>query len=356
MWPRGENIWCEGSLFACHFIFEAEKLGFVKIGGDRRGDILNWLAAVADDARPSNAENRAYAAYVLAVAGDERFLNTARNACREDRPDWTTLLAASALIRGGYASEGLSALNAALAAQAWGANGQDVRRMGMTLFLSTHSGLAENPQTLLPLVSRLNSRLRPDGSAWGTTQDNAWATVGLASFLNGVPLPQDTQFVRVTTTGVPKKPFPRPNPIAVSRRYLDANGKPAARAKHGDLVTVELVFRTPARIENAVIADILPAGLELEDDTFETRSKDKPGEDKADSGFVMPYGRAELRDDRWLWFGPLSSLPTGKSYKIMYRARAVTPGTYAIPSVVIEDMYNPDLRGSADGDGVFTVE
>ena len=356
MWPHGENVWREGSLFACHFIFEAEKLGFVKLDGARRGELLDWLAVVAEDAAVKNAENRAYAAYVLAVAGDERFLNSARNACREDRPDWTTLLAASALIRGGYASEGLSALNAALSAQAWGADGQDVRRMGMTLFLSTHSGLAENPQTLLPLVSRLNAKLRPDGSAWGTTQDNAWATTGLASFLNGVPLSQDAQFVRVTTTGVPKKPFPRPNPIAVSRRYLDANGKPVARAKHGELVTVELVLSTPKYIANAVIADILPAGLELEDDTFETRSKKEADDDKAEQGFVTPNGRAELRDDRWLWFGSLSNLPAGESYKIKYRVRAVTPGTYAIPSVVIEDMYNPDMRGSSDGDGTFTVE
>lgn len=356
MWPHGEHVWREGSLFACHFIFEAEKLGFVKISGDRRGELLDWLAEIAENAVTDNAENRAYAAYVLAVAGDERFLNPARNVCRVDRPDWTTLLAASALIRGGFASEGLPALNAAMAAQAWGADGRDVRRMGMTLFLSAHSGLAEDAQTLLPLVSRLNARLRPDGSAWGTTQDNAWATVGLASFLNGIPLPQDTQFMRVVTTGVPKKPFPRPNPIAISRRYLDANGKPVARAKHGELVTVELVLNAPKYIANAVIADILPAGLELEDDTFETRSKKGTDVDKAEQGFITPCGRAELRDDRWLWFGSLSNLPTGKSYKIKYRVRAVTPGTYAIPSVVIEDMYAPDMRGSAEGDGTFTVE
>ena len=353
MWPRGESTWLEGSLFACHFLFEAEKAGRLKLDGERRGELLNGLATVADSGK---GENRAYAAYVLAVAGDERFLNPARNACRADRPDWTTFLAASALVRGGYASEGLDALNAALRAQAWGKDGRNVRRMGMALFLSARSGLAEDRNALLPLVARLNACLRPDGSAWGTTQDNAWATVGLAAFLNGAELPEGTGVFRVVTTGVPKKPFPRPNPISVARRYLDAQGQPIARAKKGELVTVELVLRAPAHVENAVIVDLLPAGLELEDSTFETRSKDDSEGKKLEAAFVALDGRAELRDDRWLWFGELNCLSDGKSYKITYRVRAVTPGAYAVPSLVVEDMYNPDMRGSVEGEGLFTVE
>ena len=67
-------------------------------------------------------------------------------------------------------------------------------------------------------------------------------------------------------------------------------------------------------------------------------------------------GRAELRDDRWLWFGELDRLSDGKSYKITYRVRAVTPGAYAVPSLVVEDMYNPDMRGSVEGEGLFMVE
>ena len=353
MWPRGESTWLEGSLFACHFLFEAEKAGRLKLDGERRGELLNWLAMVADSGK---GENRAYAAYVLAVAGDERFLNPARNACRADRPDWTTFLAASALVRGGYASEGLEALNATLRAQAWGKEGRNVRRMGMALFLSARSGLAEDRNALLPLVARLNACLRPDGSAWGTTQDNAWATVGLAAFLNGAELPEGAGVFRVVTTGVPKKPFPRPNPISVARRYLDAQGQPIARAKKGELVTVELVLRAPAPVENAVIVDLLPAGLELEDSTFETRSKDDSEGKKLEAAFVALDGRAELRDDRWLWFGELNRLSDGKSYKITYRVRAVTPGAYAVPSLVVEDMYNPDMRGSVEGEGLFTVE
>ena len=353
MWPRGESTWLEGSLFACHFLFEAEKAGRLKLDGERRGELLNWLAMVADSGK---GENRAYAAYVLAVAGDERFLNPARNACRADRPDWTTFLAASALVRGGYASEGLEALNAALRAQAWGKDGRNVRRMGMALFLSARSGLAEDRNALLPLVARLNACLRPDGSAWGTTQDNAWATVGLAAFLNGAELPEGAGVFRVVTTGVPKKPFPRPNPISATRRYLNAQGQPIACAKKGELVTVELVLRAPAPVENAVIVDLLPAGLELEDSTFETRSKDDSEGKKPDAAFVALDGRAELRDDRWLWFGELNRLSDGKSYKITYRVRAVTPGAYAVPSLVVEDMYNPDMRGSVEGEGLFTVE
>jgi uncharacterized protein YfaS (alpha-2-macroglobulin family) len=118
---------------------------------------------------------------------------------------------------------------------------------------------------------------------------------------------------------------------------------------------VELVVRTPSHIDRAVMADLLPAGLELEDDTFETRSK-APYAAALMDGFTVPSGRAELRDDRWLWFGALSPQPNGVSNRLTYRVRAVTPGVYAVPSVVVEDMYNPDLRGSFSPGGTLTIE
>ncbi len=356
MWPGGSDIWTAGSLFACHFMLEAEKAGLLKIDGERRGRFLGWFADIADVASDNTREDRAYAAYVLAVAGDERFLNPARNVSRADCPDWATFLAASALVRGGYASEGLDALNAAIAAHAWDGASDAVRRMGMTLFIVSRSGLAEDTQSLMPIVGRLNSRLRGDGSAWGTTQDNAWATAGLAAFLNGAELPKGVQFVRVVTTGIPKKPFPRPNPVKLTRRYLDAGGKEVSRIKKGELVTVELTLRSPGHIENAVLADILPAGLELEDDTFKTRSQKVPGAEKAPDGFIRLSGRSELRDDRYLWFGSVDGLKDDRRHLLEYRVRAVTPGTYHVPSATVEDMYNPDLRGGIEGNGVFTVE
>ena len=109
-------------------------------------------------------------------------------------------------------------------------------------------------------------------------------------------------------------------------------------------------------IENAVLVDILPAGLELEDDTFKTRSQKVPGAEKAPDGFVRLSGRSELRDDRYLWFGSVDGLKDDRRHLLEYRVRAVTPGTYHVPSATVEDMYNPDLRGGIEGNGVFTVE
>ena len=164
------------------------------------------------------------------------------------------------------------------------------------------------------------------------------------------------QFARVKTTGVPKRPFPRPNPVKLTRRYLDSNGKEISRIRKGELVTVELTLATPEAIENAVLADLLPAGLELEDDTFKTRSQKVPGAAAKDSDRITPVGRAELRDDRWLWFGRLNRQEAGKRHVLEYRVRAVTPGVYSIPSATVEDMYHPDLRGGIEGNGSFTVE
>lgn len=355
MWPRDVEVWEEGSIFACHFLMEAERAGLIKLDGTRRGELLDYLVSVTENLKKGKAENRAYAAYVLAVAGDERFLNPARNLCRPERPDWTTFLAASALVRGGYSSEGLEGYNAAVAARAWGGAGNRVRRLGMALFMASHSGLAEDATVLMPVVEELNGRLRGDGSAWGTTQDNAWAAAGLASFLNGASLGGDAKFVRVITTGVPLKPFPKPSPVKISRRYLDAKGVATSRARKGDLVTVELLILPPDTIENVVVCDLLPAGLELEDDTFLTRSRISAVAGSAIE-YDVPAGIPELRDDRWLWFGRLWKPDPGRGYRLLYRARAVSSGTYAIPAVTIEDMYNPDMRGSAEGEGAFTVE
>lgn len=355
MWPRGDSVWVEGSVFACHFLLEAERKGLLKLDGTRRGELLDYLATVTEGMKMGNAENRAYASYALAVAGDERFLNPARNLCRPERPDWPTFLAASALIRGGYASEGLEGYNAAVAARAWSRDSSRMQRLGMALFITSHSGLAEDFSAMMSVVEELNRHLRGDGSAWGTTQDNAWASAGLASFLNGASLGGDVKFIRVITTGIPRKPFLKPNPVKISRRYLDSNGRATLRARRGDLVTVELTISTPDTIGRAVICDLLPSGLELEDDTFLTRSRAKTGAGDS-TEFVVPEGRPELRDDRWLWFGRLLKLPAGKVHRILYRVRAVTSGTFTVPSVMVEDMYDPDLRGSAEGEGAFVVE
>ena len=121
----------------------------------------------------------------------------------------------------------------------------------------------------------------------------------------------------------------------------DVDETPDEAVEIGDSMDISGLVYEIAQIENGKVYV-----------TF--KEADEDAEDTA--AFVRPVGQAELRDDRWLWFGVLWKQPNNRKYRLAYRARAVTPGVYAVPGITIEDMYNPDFRGGAEGDGVFRVE
>src|SRR3546814_15700790 len=50
----------------------------------------------------------------------------------------------------------------------------------------------------------------------------------------------------------------------------------------------------------------------------------------------------EYRDDRYV---AALKLGAGRTARLFYLVRAVTPGTYTVPPPLVEDMYRPDLRG-----------
>ena len=58
----------------------------------------------------------------------------------------------------------------------------------------------------------------------------------------------------------------------------------------------------------------------------------------------------EFRDDRYV---AAVALGRGK-VDVFYLVRVVTPGRYAVPSTVAEDMYRPEIRGV--GEQWSTVE
>jgi uncharacterized protein YfaS (alpha-2-macroglobulin family) len=103
-----------------------------------------------------------------------------------------------------------------------------------------------------------------------------------------------------------------------------------------------------ARTHPALLVDLLPAGFEIDtvlgpadglgalrwDGTRRSGPFAFAGE--LDSGLV-----AEARDDRFV-----AALDvTGRPFRFAYVVRAVTPGRFAMPGVVVEDMYAPGVFG-----------
>ena len=125
--------------------------------------------------------------------------------------------------------------------------------------------------------------------------------------------------------------------------------------RHGELAFVRITADSPEVVENIVISDLLPAGLEIEDEALATRM-DTSG--RIPKNILLKnrqeFSRTEKRDDRFLVFGTLY----GSAYAI-YTVRATTPGRFAVPALHAEAMYDPDMNGTfipAAGEDVFEVK
>ena len=108
--------------------------------------------------------------------------------------------------------------------------------------------------------------------------------------------------------------------------------------RQGDRLIVALtVASTENRTTPLVIADLLPAGFEIE-------AVLRP-EDAGASGPYRFLGElvqpdiAEARDDRFI---ASFNLYDQKRMTVAYMVRVVTPGTFTMPGVVAEHMYKPD--------------
>ena len=400
MWPDVRKEWPEGTVYAAHFIFEAKAAKRVTVDNAVEKSIVAYLLRLANSAGSYKPELRAYAAYVLASAGNKDFVIPARNILAGSKPGFAQFLASAALIRGGHAGEGAESLRASLADPSWLYRTSELvgitdttSRAGMVLGILMKCDPKGSEKVAAELASFLAGRIRKDGECWGTTQANAWASMGLAAFAeynppadpSGVMTAADRTryelagkvlnifelaaagantvsntgksdlYVRIVVSGVPKQAKASGGPIRLKREFFDEKGNPIASLKHGELAFVRITADSPEVVENIVISDLLPAGLEIEDEALATRMN---ASGRIPKNILLnnrqEFSRTEKRDDRFLVFGNLY----GSAYAI-YTVRAVTPGKFSIPALYAEAMYDPDMNGTfipAEGEDVFEVK
>jgi uncharacterized protein YfaS (alpha-2-macroglobulin family) len=139
------------------------------------------------------------------------------------------------------------------------------------------------------------------------------------------------------------------NGLRIRRTLLDRTGKPITELRQNDLVVVKLtVVSTSAPvIDNVVITDLLPAGLEVENPRL-TISRDLPWLTKDD--LATQPDHVDLRDDRINLFTTVSS--TERSF--YYQARAISKGRFSQGTVSADAMYDPNLR-SYSGNGTLRI-
>ena len=158
-------------------------------------------------------------------------------------------------------------------------------------------------------------------------------------------------YLRLDSSGYPQSmPEPHSNVLNIERQYLDTQGnrRPLSTLKSGELVVVKLNVRANRNVPDALVVDLLPAGLELENQSLDNSSALLS--DGADAIQVLlaqmqqqDIQHIEYRDDR---FVAALALFAGRPATLVYLARAVTPGEYSVPMPLVESMYVPQWRAT----------
>jgi uncharacterized protein YfaS (alpha-2-macroglobulin family) len=237
----------------------------------------------------------------------------------------------------------------------------DARRDGGRLYLSTQEqiALARLGRALSSSAGRLVSGTLTEG---GLGQEVAPARIvgrayDAATLAKGVRFdpvgPQQGEagplFVSIDVAGVPvAAPEVDESRVRIRRALFTTEGKPwtPAPLKEGEALIVALTLTSDVAMRDALVTDLLPAGLEIENfnlgDARQWADVVVNGISISDRANAATVRHEEFRDDRYV---AALDLGRGDTARVFYLVRAVTPGRYTVPPPLVEDMYRPDIRG-----------
>lgn len=171
----------------------------------------------------------------------------------------------------------------------------------------------------------------------------------LAQGVSFSPQGEAPMFASLEVAGIPRQaPAPDNSSIGIERSWYGTDGKPwtPRPLKEGEALIVRLSVTSNKSMPDALLTDLLPAGLEIENFNLGDAKQWADvvvGEVQiSDRSSAADVKYEEFRDDRYVAALKLSS---GSTAHVFYLVRAVTPGTYTVPPPLAEDMYRPELRG-----------
>ncbi len=185
----------------------------------------------------------------------------------------------------------------------------------------------------------------PSAKLWGRDFDYATLNRGVRFAPEG----QGPLYVSLEAAGIPRSaPAPDNSVLNVERKWYTPDGKSWAGGKlrEGDALIVAVSITASRAMPDALLTDLLPAGLEIENfnlsDAKQWADVVVDGIEITDRGSAAEVRHEEYRDDRYV---AALKLENNDRARVFYLVRAVTPGTYTVPPPLVEDMYRPDLRG-----------
>jgi len=392
MWPGSRETHDWGTVYATEFLVEAKNAGYAVPKGDLN-DALDYLEKIiSGKSKDGNADEvlRSHAIFVLAKAGRIKSSWIRRlQETKENLPEAGKLYLAGSLALLGDKKAMSELIGQSFNDKSFSEGGEGEfnvlpAALGLSIFMEVDP---ENP--LVPvLVKRLEGAMKE--GQWGTTQNNAQALLGLGKYTrylksqpqnftgrvlagdkpigsfddkNGVSLNGSevsgkdialevegtgTVYYYWTSGGVPAsgKVEEKDQGLQVRRSFLDPKGEPfdLNKLKQGDVAIVNLSLTGHQNYKNVVLADLLPAGFEVEN----PRLASSDTSDLSEKDMIDP-AKIDIRDDRVLIFADVSG---GMYYR--YVVRAVTPGKFRLPAVSAECMYDPAIM-SVNGAGEITI-
>ena len=390
MWPYGTMVYPWGSVYASHFMVEARRAGYAVPAFNYDG-ALNFL------------ENEARGETNYSIRSLDRIIYALYVLARADRPDMSTMNYirrchltslrphTRALLGAAFAATGDTTVFNDLTRQVdtidrverqTGENLDSAVRNRALLLLAFLDAAPQDPRIPV-LVDRL-ARDRETNRYWNT-QETSFVLLALGQFFRrqtaqadysgrvyiqdrllgsfdketkvfsdlptGQPIRIEIEggsaspYYHLNTRGIPSdQAFQREQEgIEVERALLSREGNPISldEVVQGDLIVLRSRVRSVAGlIQNVVVQNLLPSGLEVENPRLKT-TETLPWmmDENPDPAFL------DLRDDRVLVF---LDLPSQKWQTIYTLVRAVTPGAFRLPPIQVEAMYNPALRARGE--------
>ncbi|MBN1420106.1 MAG: hypothetical protein JXP34_15110, partial [Planctomycetes bacterium] len=399
LWPGGRWPCPWVSVYAADVLCQVRRAG-QPVDDNAFEDLIDYAEDLVLK-REENIATRAYAAYVSILAGKGEIADIERLS-EEDLSDAARFFVAMALRRAGQLE---AARRLIREAEVHVPAGDEQRPPNPETF---GSGIRDDAIVLLGLleiepeaeaIPRLVERIRAaasDEKRWHTTQENAFAVLALSAYARAQGFGKGAFHARIlagdrpigeaTETRPIRRVLPIPDGgalaiacegspaywscvaqgvpaggkaetfdrgITVRRRILDWQGEPAPEVlAQGESYVIEISLSSPRWLQNVVIEDLLPAGLEIENPRFETTDAELRRELR---DRLLRPDSVEMRDDRLLLFTGYAPDSSSRPRFWRYVVRAVTAGTFAVPPIRASCMYEGGIE-SASGDGTLTVE
>ncbi|MDX9971591.1 MAG: MG2 domain-containing protein [FCB group bacterium] len=385
-WPGDRAPYPYGSIYALHFLTLVKNDREFEVPADSFKWLQDYVRELAMDWNSGNSQSdlyqRAYATYVLALDGD---MDAVRQIERFDSvtlPRSARYLLAAALAKNTKDTDRVKLyLESAksepfLAKEQAGTLNSPIRNTAVELLaLKQMNG---DPKAMLQLSKELVDFLTTHRH--GNTQETAFIVSALADYMSG--LQEDIagagatvvrdgkefkiqgpgsfwskkegqgaaftvtntgtapMFVSLTTRGVPATPSTEPvsEGMSVMRTLLTNDGQKRAEGAvtQGTSYVVEVEVICKGELSNVIVADLLPAGLEIENPRLDPEALS--GERFSEA--VTPT-YLDVRDDRMV--AAFDTLAQG-THRFYYVVRAVTPGQFQHPPIAAECMYDASFR------------